>query len=30
LTGDPVPLPASLLDAVDAARFVSRAVRRQS
>lgn len=28
LTGDPVPLPASLLDAVDAARFVSRAVRR--
>ena len=29
LTGDPVPLPASLLDAVDAARFVSRAVRRQ-
>ena len=29
LTGDPVPLPASLLDAVDAARFLSRAVRRQ-
>ena len=28
LTGDPHPLPASLLDALDVARFVSRAVRR--
>ena len=28
LTGDPVPLPAALLDALDAARFTSRAVRR--
>jgi tRNA 5-methylaminomethyl-2-thiouridine biosynthesis bifunctional protein len=28
LTGEPVPLPAALLDAVDAARFVSRGVRR--
>jgi len=28
LTGAPVPLPASLLDALDPARFVARAVRR--
>jgi tRNA 5-methylaminomethyl-2-thiouridine biosynthesis bifunctional protein len=28
LTGDPMPLPASLLDALDVARFVARAVRR--
>ena len=28
LTGDPLPVPASLVDAVDAARFTSRAVRR--
>jgi tRNA 5-methylaminomethyl-2-thiouridine biosynthesis bifunctional protein len=28
LTGDPVPAPASLLDAVDPARFVARAARR--
>ena len=28
LTGDPLPLPAALVDALDAARFTSRAVRR--
>ena len=28
LTGDPVPLPATLVDALDVARFSSRAVRR--
>lgn len=28
LTGDPVPAPASLLDALDPARFAARAVRR--
>lgn len=28
LTGDPVPAPASLVDALDVARFASRAVRR--
>lgn len=28
ITGDPLPLPASLLDALDVARFVSRAVRK--
>lgn len=28
ITGDPLPLPASLLDALDPARFASRAVRR--
>ena len=28
LTGDPVPLPATLVDALDLARFSSRAVRR--
>jgi len=28
LTGEPVPLPASLLDSLDVARYVSRAVRR--
>ena len=29
LTGDPVPAPASLLDAVDPARFMARAARRK-
>ena len=29
LTGDPVPAPASLLDALDPARFMARAVRRR-
>ncbi|MDO9283942.1 MAG: FAD-dependent 5-carboxymethylaminomethyl-2-thiouridine(34) oxidoreductase MnmC, partial [Aquabacterium sp.] len=28
ITGDPLPLPASLLDALDVARFTSRAVRK--
>ena len=28
LSGDPVPAPASLLDALDPARFIARAVRR--
>jgi tRNA 5-methylaminomethyl-2-thiouridine biosynthesis bifunctional protein len=28
LTGDPVPAPAALLDAIDPARFATRAVRR--
>ncbi|OGB05519.1 MAG: hypothetical protein A3E25_12425 [Burkholderiales bacterium RIFCSPHIGHO2_12_FULL_69_20] len=28
ITGDPLPLPASLLDALDVARFTSHAVRR--
>ena len=30
ITGDPLPLPASLLDALDVARFTSRAARRGS
>jgi tRNA 5-methylaminomethyl-2-thiouridine biosynthesis bifunctional protein len=30
LTGDPVPIPASLLDALDPARFAARAVRREA
>jgi glycine/D-amino acid oxidase-like deaminating enzyme len=28
LLGDPVPAPASLMDALDSARFIARAVRR--